>query len=144
MLSYTIGDLSAETGCKIQTIRYYEQVGLLPAPRRTEGKQRRFEPFHRERVNFIRHARGLGFPLGAIRELLELADSPHAPCERVDRIAERQLQDVNHRIDQLTALRDELQRMLAQCRGGEVASCRVLEVLSDHRACARHDDRESP
>lgn len=137
-MSYTIGELSHATGCRIQTIRYYEQVGLLPAPRRTEGKQRRFETSHLDRVNFIRHSRELGFSLGAIRELLNLADSREAPCAEVDRIAERQLRDVTHRIERLSALRVELERMLEQCRGGEVATCRVLEALSDHHACDVH------
>jgi DNA-binding transcriptional MerR regulator len=119
----------------VPTIRYYEQVGLLPEPRRTEGKQRRYEKAHLDRVNFIRHGRELGFSLDAIRELLELAGSPDAPCAEADRIAERQLRDVSRRIERLSALRAELERMLEQCRGGAVATCRVLEALSDHHAC---------
>lgn len=137
-MAYSIGELSRATGCRIPTIRYYEQVGLLAEPRRTEGKQRRYEKVHLERVNFIRHGRELGFSLDAIRELLDLAGSPRAPCVGADRIAERQLREVTRRIERLDALRVELERMLEQCRGGDIATCRVLEVLSDHTKCCTH------
>lgn len=137
-MAYSIGDLSQATGCRVPTIRYYEQVGLLPAPRRTEGKQRRYERAHLDRVNFIRHGRELGFSLEAIRELLELADSPHAPCADADEIAARQLDAVNRRIERLMLLRAELERMLESCRHGEAANCRVLQALSDHSACETH------
>ena len=61
MRDLTIGDLAAATGCKVQTIRYYEQVGLMPQPPRSEGRQRRYTNEHRQRLDFIRHARDLGF-----------------------------------------------------------------------------------
>ena len=141
-MSYTIGAVARETGCRVQTIRYYEQLGLLSAPRRTEGGQRRYERPHLDRVNFIRHCRELGFPLESIRELLDLADSPAAPCEDADRICERQLLDVRRRIERLTALGRELEDMLRQCGGGRIDSCRVIESLSDHRDCDRHTPTE--
>ena len=137
-MSLTIGELARTTGARIQTIRYYESVGLLPHPARTEGKQRRFEQAHVDRVNFIRHGRELGFSLGAVKDLLALADSPHAPCEGADRIAQRQLDDVRGRIERLESLRDELARMLERCQGGQVATCRVLQALADHGACMGH------
>ena len=73
---YTIGHLARETGCKVQTIRYYEQIKLMPPPRRTQGNQRRYGPKHVERLAFIRHSRELGFPLDAIRDLLGLGGRP--------------------------------------------------------------------
>jgi len=125
----SIGKLSRATGVKVPTIRYYEQIGLLPEPERTAGNQRLYSRKTQERLTFIRHARDLGFPLEAIRELLSLSDRPDIPCAAADGIAGRQLAAVNARIARLTVLRDELQRMLAQCASGTIADCRVIEVL---------------
>src|SRR3546814_20626544 len=72
----TIGDLSRRTGTKVQTIRYYEQIGLLPEPERSSGNQRLYSPAHSERLALIRHGREIGFPLASIRELLSLSDHP--------------------------------------------------------------------
>jgi DNA-binding transcriptional MerR regulator len=128
----TIGELATRTGCKVQTIRYYEQIGLLPEALRTEGNQRRFGPPHLDRLAFIRHSRELGFPLEAVRELLDLADDPERSCEAADHIAKRQLHQVESRIARLEALKAELQRMIRQCRGGRIADCRIIEALASH------------
>jgi Cu(I)-responsive transcriptional regulator len=130
-----IGTLAKRTGTKVQTIRYYEQIGLLPEPGRTEGGQRRYGDDDLDRLAFIRHARQLGFTLEAIRELLDLSDNPGHSCADVDRIAHRQLKEVEARIARLEALRKELKRMLAECSRDTVSDCRVLEVLRDHSAC---------
>ena len=130
-----IGTLAKRTGTKVQTIRYYEQIGLLPEPGRTEGGQRRYGDDDLDRLAFIRHARQLGFTLEAIRELLELSDNPGKSCADVDRIAHRQLKEVEARIARLEALRAELKRMLRECSRDTVSDCRVLEVLRDHSAC---------
>jgi len=131
----TIGTLAKQTGTKVQTIRYYEEIGLMPAPERTEGGQRRYGAAALDRLAFIRHARDLGFGLDAIRELLSLSDRPDRPCADVDAIARRHLSDVERRIARLETLRLELGRMLAQCNAGCVSDCRVLEVLRDHAEC---------
>ena len=133
---FTIGQLSARTGCKVQTVRYYEQIGLMPQPLRTEGNQRRYGARHLERLAFIRHSRELGFPLEAVRELLNLADDPDRSCEAADGIARRQLLQVESRIARLQALKRELKRMIVQCHGGKIAECRVIDVLADHGLCA--------
>jgi DNA-binding transcriptional MerR regulator len=134
---FSIGDLAVQTGSKIQTIRYYEQIGLMPEPARTEGNQRRYSQQHLARLAFIRHSRELGFPLDAIRELLTLADVPDRSCVAADAIAKRQLAAVGRRIKQLTALKAELERMTAECGGGRICECRVIEVLADssHAHC---------
>jgi DNA-binding transcriptional MerR regulator len=131
----TIGDLSRATGCNAQTIRYYEKIGLMPLPQRTAGKQRRYEPKHLSLLAFIRHARMLGFPLEAIRELLELAAHPEQPCAGADSLARAQLRDVEDRIDRLKGLRRELKRMVDECDGKRVEHCRIIEVLADHGQC---------
>ncbi|MEZ5933100.1 MAG: helix-turn-helix domain-containing protein [Alphaproteobacteria bacterium] len=131
----TIGELARKVGCKVQTIRYYEQIGLLPPPDRTDGNQRRYSGQEARRLSFVRHGRDLGFSLDALRQLLMLADHPDQPCETADQIAERHLIDIERRIDRLSALKVELQVMIKQCRGNEIRSCRVIEVLSDHGHC---------
>jgi len=139
----TIGKLAAATGVKVPTIRYYEQIGLLPQPHRSEGNQRLFDRDAVDRLAFVRHARQLGFPLESIRELLDLADHPGQSCADADSIAQKQLRQVDARISRLNALQKELRRMIAECDGSTVAECRVLEVLRDHSECLTdHEDFE--
>ena len=133
----TIGKLGASTGVKVPTIRYYEQIGLLPEAERSAGNQRLYDPPLVERLRFIRHARDMGFPLEGIRELLALSDDPEGSCAAVDLIATRQLAEVNARLRRLEALRDELERMLAHCSSGRIADCRVIEVLGNHALCGQ-------
>jgi len=133
-----IGKLSEATGVKVPTIRYYEQIGLLPEPERSGGNQRLYGRRAQERLAFIRHSRDLGFPLEAIRELLSLSDEPDRPCDAADAIATRQLAAVDARITRLVALKSELERMLEQCACGTISDCRVIEVLGNHELC-KHD-----
>lgn len=130
-----IGDLARATDTKVETIRYYERIGLMPEPQRTQSNYRRYTTSHLWRLNFIRHARGLGFELAEIRSLLELADQPERDCGEVDQIATEHLKAVEAKISQLEVLRTELERMVSRCRGGQVANCRVLEALADHSLC---------
>ena len=131
----TIGKLGQATGVKVPTIRYYEQIGLLPEPERSTGNQRLYSHRVQERLAFIRHARELGFPLEAVRDLLSLSDRPDQSCAAADAIARRQLAAVEQRITRLTALKAELERMVVQCAGGSISDCRVIEVLGDHSLC---------
>lgn len=135
-MSLTIGELSRQTQVKIPTIRYYEQIGLLAEPIRTEGQQRRYRAEDVRRLNFIRHARELGFEVDAIRQLLGLANDPDCSCGEVHGITKAHLAEVNDKIARLTALRDELEVMVA-CDNKRVSECRIIEVLADHGEC-RH------
>jgi len=130
-----IGALSRQTGTKVQTIRYYEQIGLMNEAGRTSGGQRRYFEKDLDRLAFIRHSRQLGFSLDSIRELLELSDNPSRSCAEVDSIARRQLRQVEQRLKRLRSLKKELKRMVAECKGDSVADCKVLEVLRDHSEC---------
>lgn len=130
-----IGQVSTETGTKVQTIRYYEEIGLLPEPERTAGNQRRYSRQQVDRLRFIRHCRDLGFPLSEVRALLDLSDNPDRSCAHADAIARHQLQEVERRLASLASLRQELCRMIDQCAGGTVADCRVIESLADHAHC---------
>ena len=131
----TIGKLAVSTGVKVPTIRYYEQIGLLPEAERNAGNQRLYDRAAHERLAFIRHARDLGFSLDAIRDLLSLSDTPDQPCSAADSIARAQLAEIESRLARLTALKTELERMVAQCAGGQISECRVIEVLGDHSLC---------
>lgn len=133
----SIGEASRSCGVKVPTIRYYEQIGLLPAPPRTEGNRRTFDPADLRRLAFIRHARELGFEIDAIRTLLTLQDDPYQSCDMADAIARVRLTEVQHRINSLTALKAELEVMIESCGHGKVADCRVIEVLADHSHCMR-------
>jgi DNA-binding transcriptional MerR regulator len=135
MPGFTIGRLAEATATKVQTIRYYESIGLLPPFTRTAGGHRLYDREDQKRLTFIRHARDLGFSIEAIRELLSLSDNPETSCERADGIASRRLEEVDQRLKRLKALRKELKRMIEECGHGRVCDCRVIEVLSDHRLC---------
>ncbi|MFT9094366.1 MAG: helix-turn-helix domain-containing protein [Gluconobacter cerinus] len=131
----SIGKLSRATGVKSPTIRYYEQIGLLPEPERNNGGQRTYGAADERRLRFVRHARELGFSLEDIRELATLSEDTTQSCAIVDDIATRQLYEVKKRITQLEALETELQRMLDQCSSNTVRDCRVIQVLGDHSLC---------
>lgn len=135
-MDFPIGELSRRTGVLVPTVRYYEQIGLLPPPPRTEGGRRLYGKADVERLSFISHARELGFEIEAIRELLALVARPERPCAEVDAIARKHLAEVERRIARLSGLRDELSRMVGDCGHGRVGDCRVIEVLSDHGLCA--------
>lgn len=130
MTGYRIGDLARYAGTKVETIRWYEKVGLLPSPSRTEGNYRVYGEAERRRLGFIRRARDLGFPLDQVRALLNLADDRSGDCCRVDAMAGSHLRDVERRIADLEALRRELSALIASCAGGTVAECRILDSLS--------------
>lgn len=137
----TIGKLGEAAGVKVPTIRYYEQIGILPEPERSAGNQRLYSGKALERLGFIRHARDLGFTLAAIRDLLSLSDKPDQSCAAADAIARAQMVEVESRIARLTALKAELERMIVQCAGGRIADCRIIEALGDYSLCgADHRD----
>lgn len=141
MREISIGDLSRRASVKIPTIRYYESIGLMPDVPRSEGKQRRYDGDAVIRLNFIRHARELGFEVEAIRELLDLSGEAERSCAEVDEIARRHLIAVSRRIAQLRALESELERMVTACSHGTVGDCQVLETLNDHGQCLAADHR---
>lgn len=127
----SIGALGKATGTKVETIRFYEKIGILPQPGRTAGNYRSYGSEHVRRLSFVRRARDLGFPLEAVRAMLELADQPDRACGEVDALVLEQLQEVERKIADLQRLRDELDRLVNQCRGGRrIAECRIIEALS--------------
>lgn len=133
-----IGDAARASGVKIPTIRYYEQIGLLPEPMRAANNRRRYTAIDLRRLAFIRHARELGFDVEAIRTLIKLQDDPEQPCAMADLIAKKRLEEVDQRIRSLLALKAELELMIEGCSHGRVERCRVIEVLADHGQCSHH------
>ena len=134
----SIGELSRRTRVKVPTIRYYETVGLLTAPERTGGNQRRYDQASLERLSFIRHARDLGFSIEAISSLIELQGHPDRSCQAATEIAAAQLSDVRAKIKRLRALEKELLRIADGCDGDGVSEdCYVLASLADHDLCQR-------
>lgn len=126
----TIGELSKSTNTNIETIRYYERIGLLPKPSRTSGNYRVYNKAELGRLSFIRRARDLGFPLDQVRALLELADRRDQPCATVDALVRTHLREIERKITDLQALGSELSEMLSQCSRGTIASCRIIEALA--------------
>lgn len=131
---FSIGELSRRTGVKIPTIRYYEQMGLIEAPERSAGNQRRYTGDGLSRLSFIRHSRDLGFSIEDIKGLLELSQHPEKPCHDAHSIAVRHLDNVQSRIARLRRLERELIR-ISKCDADNVAECEVIETLADHGQC---------
>ncbi len=130
----SIGQLSRRTGVKVPTIRYYEQMGLLSAPERSEGNQRRYGDDELRRLSFIRHSRQLGFSIEVIRELLDLSQHPEKPCRDAHGIANSHLKEVQERISKLRQLERELKR-ISKCDAESVVDCAVIETLANHDIC---------
>jgi len=124
-----IGTLARLTGCKVETIRYYERIGILPEPPRNSGGQRRYRAWHLKRLNFVRRARDLGFTLADVRGLLRLVDERDHSCEEVRTMALGHLEAVRARLADLEAMEAVLGEMVARCEGGKVPDCPIIDAL---------------
>jgi MerR family mercuric resistance operon transcriptional regulator len=124
-----IGEASAASGCHIETIRYYERVGLLASPARTAGGYRSYRPEEVQRLRFITRGRDLGFSLDEIRSLLTLSDDITLSCGEVDGLARTHLDDIRGRILELNRMANELERTIMACQGGRRAQCTILDAL---------------
>lgn len=127
----SIGELSRQTGCKVETIRYYERIGVLPPPARSEGGHRVYNESHLKRLNFVLRARRLGFPLGEVRTLLDLADGEGETCEQGEKLASERLTQVRQKMADLTLMEGVLDDMVAECRLGTTPQCPLIDTLFD-------------
>jgi DNA-binding transcriptional MerR regulator len=132
-----IGHLAKATGTKVETIRYYEREGILPAADRTDSNYRDYSPHHLATITFIRRARDLGFGMAQVRRLLALSESADKPCADVDLLVREQLATVDRKIADLSALREEMERMLVSCGGQRIAECRIVEGLGGREPTPR-------
>ena len=126
---FSIGQLSKQTSCKVETIRYYEKAGLIPAPPRTAGGHRVYGGEHVQRLGFIRRSRELGFSLNDIRALLRLADGGEYNCGEVKVITLHHLESVKNKISDLKKLQRTLTTISNECKGGIAPSCPIIETL---------------
>ena len=125
-----IGELSGRTGVNIETVRYYEKIGLVPPPARTEGGHRAYEDAHVARLTFVRRARELGFTLDEVRSLLKLVDGEHSRrCADVRAVTVEHLDDVRQKIRDLKRLERTLSGIVARCEGGTLPECPIVEAL---------------
>ncbi len=131
-----IGALSRQTGCQIDTIRYYERAGLLPAPARTPSRYRIYTVDHLKRLAFIRRARDLGFTLAEVRTLPTLADRRRRSCAAAREIGLRHLEDVRRKIGDLSAMERVLREMVARCADGTLPDCPLIDALAQGAATA--------
>ncbi|KCZ92176.1 MerR family transcriptional regulator [Hyphomonas johnsonii MHS-2] len=129
MTDITIGRLSSATGVKVETIRYYEKIGLMPDPPRTEGGQRVYSPDHQDRLAFIKRSRDLGFPITAVRSLLGLNDEPPS-CGEVQAITMSHLETIKTKIADLKRLQKTLNAIVLDCEDGESPDCPIIHALS--------------
>jgi MerR family mercuric resistance operon transcriptional regulator len=127
---FPIGTLSAETGVNIETIRYYEKIGLIPAPPRTEGRQRVYDSTHLKCLTFIRRGRELGFSLDQVRELLGLMRGHELTCADVKTMTDGHVADIRRKMKDLKKLERVLTQLSAQCGGDAVPDCPILDALS--------------
>ncbi len=126
-----IGELSRRTGCNIETIRYYERISLLPAPARSAGHYRVYDPADVRRLAFIRRARELGFTLDEVRALLALsANDRQDTCAQVREVAAGHLAEVRAKIADLRAMERVLADAVRRCTAGELPGCPIIDALS--------------
>jgi Cd(II)/Pb(II)-responsive transcriptional regulator len=137
-----IKELSNATGVDIETIRFYEKQGLLPAPARRDNGYRDYAQSHLERLSFIRHCRALDMPLAAVQRLLGFVDAPDAHCADVDQLVDEQLERVRARLNSMRALEKQLLQLRARCSGTHDGKhCAILTDLvsaAHGEACACH------
>ena len=126
---FSIGDLSRLTQCNIETIRYYERIGILNKPRRTDGGRRIYNQNEMKRLLFVRRSRQLGFKLNEVRELLHLVDGEQYTCAEVERITIDHADEVRKKIKDLKKIEQVLRSMAAKCKGKNIPDCPVIDVL---------------
>ncbi len=125
----TIGHLSRQTNANVETIRYYEKIGVMPAPPRTKGGHRSYSDEHVRRLLFVSRSRALGFSLGEVRSLLSLADSQDITCADVRELTLRHAEEARRKIADLKKLERTLKDMAAQCHGNRIPDCPIVDAL---------------
>jgi len=125
-----IGEIAARAQTPVDTVRYYERIGLLPAPARTAANYRRYDTAHIARLDFIRRCRALDMSLQEIRTLLGFCDDPQRDCSDVNELLDQHIGHVQSRLAELQALHTELRQLRRVCRSpGQAGACRILQAL---------------
>jgi MerR family mercuric resistance operon transcriptional regulator len=129
----SIGELSKQSGVHIETIRYYEKIGVMPPPSRSAGGYRLYEAEHLKRLSFVRRSRQLGFSLDEIRGLLHLVDRDAYTCVQVRELALRHMEEIRRKIADLKRLKQVMEEMSAQCSNDRAPECAIIDALFDMR-----------
>jgi len=139
-----IGELAANAGCDVQTIRYYEREGLLEAPEREASGYRRYAGKHLSRLQFIRHCRTLDIPLSEVRQLLDYAEAPRQSCHAVNALLDEHIERVRRHLAALATLERQLVALRRQCKGANgKRPCAIIESFMSapsRNACACHPE----
>lgn len=125
----TIGKLSEKTGVNIETVRYYEKIGLIPKPYRSEGGNRLYDKDQVKRLAFIKRCRELGFPLDTIREFLKLVDENNFTCAEIADISQHHLEDIRDKIRDLKKIESHMKDVLSQCNKNNTPECAFIDIL---------------
>ncbi len=139
--SWTIGEAAQASGVKLETIRYYERIDLLPAPPRNSSGYRVYAREHIDRLSFIRRGRTIGLSLDRIRDLLELSSDAGRPCASVDQLIREHIAAIEQKISDLTRLHGELSRLADGCEGGDVGGCLIVDSLVKGDPCDARSER---
>jgi len=131
MKPFTIGKLSQQTDCNIETIRYYERIRLLPAPPRSSGGHRLYGDQHLKRLIFIRRSRQLGFTIHEVRSLLQLVDSGDYTCSEIKALTLEHVVGIRRKIADLGRLEQVLEVMISQCENDQIPDCPIIDALFD-------------
>ena len=132
--TYSRGALSKRTGCNIETIRYYESIGLMPDPPRTHSGHRVYADDHAKRLTFICRCRELGFSLREIRSLLGLVDGGGSSCAEVQALTLDHVADVQRKIADLRRMERVLAGMVAQCAHDKIPDCPIIDSLFEEKS----------
>lgn len=134
---FPIGVLSERSGVNIETIRYYEKIGVMPNPARSAGGYRIYGPQHVRRLHFVRRGRELGFSLDELRGLLHLVDGHTFTCAQVHALTVRHLKDIRQKIIDLRRLEQVMSDMAKQCKGDQLPECPIIDALFEMRPVDR-------
>lgn len=129
MIAIPIGGLSDRTKVKVETIRFYERIGILPAPPRTQGGHRVYGEDQIKRLSFIRRSRELGFALESVKQMLRMVDGGDVTCEQVRQISSNHLNDVRAKLTDLKRMEKALSKTVNKCGGGKAPDCPIIEAL---------------
>ena len=130
----TRGELARRTGVNLETIRYFEKTGILPAPPRTEGGHRIYDESYERTLGFVRRAKRLGFTPDEVRTIIELGGPERAPCAEVRQIAAHHLQQVRSKIADLLEIERLLAETIGHCSGRSEPECAVIDMLETRSA----------
>lgn len=131
--NFTIGQLASVAATPSATIRYYEKIGLLESPSRSNSNYRIYGDNDLARLTFVRRAREIGFTIDQVRSLLAFSDQGDGDCCTVMALTEQHLAEVEQKIADFIELKEHLSRLLTSCRGGRVADCRIIDALTPPR-----------